>query len=285
MKIALITDIHANYRAFLAAAEHAERWGAELVIVGGDMVNRGPCPRECLDFAQRKAASDGWVLLRGNHEEYVISHAAPPGTHSEAWLKVHRASAWTYEQIEPELPALKALPLEYQLTDPQGGLARFVHASLLGLREGIFDHTPEPELRRKIGLDQAPGRQPLTLFGVGHTHIPVVRRLDGVLVVNAGSAGLPFDYDIRPTYAQITWNGAWQAEIIRLDYDLEAARQDFYTNGFLEGAGPLARLVEVELLQARSMLYEWAVAYQQAVLQGEISMQQSVEQYLSQISL
>jgi hypothetical protein len=117
----------------------------------------------------------------------------------------------------------------------------------------------------------------------------LIRKLDGVLVVNAGSAGLPFDEDTRPAYARLTWSpglrsngaGGWSAEIIRLDYDLAAAERDFHLTGYLEEAGPLIRLVQRELLTARSHLYTWALHYQEAASRGQITLEESVRRHLA----
>ena len=73
------------------------------------------------------------------------------------------------------------------------------------------------------------------LFCTAHTHWPLIRHIDSAVVVNVGAVGLPFDGDKRAAYAQITWqDGEWQPDIIRLDYDLQRAEQDFFDSGFLQ---------------------------------------------------
>jgi hypothetical protein len=119
------------------------------------------------------------------------------------------------------------------------------------------------------------------VFITGHTHRPLVRTLNGTLVVNAGSVGLPFDGDNRAGYAQLTYaNGKWQAKIIRLEYDLGAALRDFDEAGFIEGGGSLAELVRLELRTGLSQLYPWMERYRDAVLNGEISVEQAVSEFL-----
>jgi predicted phosphodiesterase len=249
------------------------------VIIGGDLVNRGTRPRQCLELALEGQAAYGWRILRGNHEDYVVSHDLPGAAHSGPALEAHRASYWTYEQLGDIAP-LKDLPERVTLTDSDGRLLRFYHGSVLGLRKGIYPKTQPSELHQLIGLHGNPPHR-LAVFGAGHTHRPLILRHEGVLVVNAGSAGMPFDLDTRPSYAQI-WqeDGRWQAQIARVDYDLQAAAHDFETSGFMRQGGPLARLILIELLEAHSMLYQWAVRYQSAVIAGEISMEESVNQML-----
>jgi hypothetical protein len=100
--------------------------------------------------------------------------------------------------------------------------------------------------------------------------------------VNAGSAGLPFDGDTRAAYAQLTWQSdGWKARITRVDYDLAQAERDFFETGFAQEAGPLVRLVQVELRQARAMLGGWVNRYQSRALAGKIEMEESVVEFLS----
>jgi hypothetical protein len=165
------------------------------------------------------------------------------------------------------------------LSAPDGGEVRLTHASMRGTRDGIYRRTPDHELREQIGAPLPP------LFCVGHTHLPLIRQLNGTLVVNAGSAGLPFDCNPRAGYAQLTWrNGAWQAEIIRLDYDWQQAEQDFFDSGFLEQGGPLAQLMLIELRTAHSQLYQWTTRYEAPILAGDITIEESVREFIESSS-
>ncbi len=275
MKIAVLSDVHAHWVALQAVADHLERWQPDYVIVGGDHINRGPRPVECLQFLTRKAAEAGWLLVRGNHDEYVISHAGEGRPTTQPDWDFFQATIWTSERIDNDAAALEALPFQVSLTSPSGGEVRAVHASMLGTRQGLFPHTSDAEIREKMS-------PPPEVLCVGHTHHPFARQVDGTLVVNVGSAGLPFDGDARAGYAQLTWrNGAWQADIVRIPYDYEAAQQDFYETGYLAEGGPLVALVLDELQRARSNLAQWAAVYEQPVLTGDISMQESVTNYLN----
>jgi len=105
--------------------------------------------------------------------------------------------------------------------------------------------------------------------------------LNGTLIINAGSCGLPFDGDQRTAYAQITGgNGQWQAEIIRLNYDIQQAKKDFNDSGYLEGGGPLSQVILLELESALSQLFNWTKLYAKAVLAGELSVAQATAEFL-----
>lgn len=275
MKVAVLADIHANFTALETVTEHIETWDPEQVIVAGDTVNRGTRPKECLDFVQEKAQSRGWKLIRGNHEDYVINQAQLKIPQGNPAFEVHRASYWTYQKLNYDIKQLEEMPFLQQLYDNDGQEARIVHASMRGNRDGIYPETTDEKLKVQIG-------KPPALFCVGHTHRPLIRSIGRTLVVNVGSVGLPFDGDRRLSYAQLTnIGGKWKAKIIRLDYDLKAAESDFYLTGYIEEAGPLTILVLIELKYACSQLYNWSRLYQQRALNGEISMQWSVDDYLT----
>lgn len=314
MKIALLADIHANFAALETVTTEIDAWQPDLVIVAGDLVNRGPKPKECLKFVHRRILDQNWYWLRGNHEDYVIDQSKANGDTTNPATEVHRASRWTLEQlIKPDLISeitgypesqknsdsnlglIKEMPFQINLLDPAGQKASFVHASMTGIRDGIYPEMTNEKLEPKVltpipeyshpsvqWIGSENHKANLSLFGVGHTHRPLVRHLNGTLVVNAGSAGLPFDQDTRPSYAQLTYyKNQWRAEIKRFDYDLQQAVNDFYTTGYLEDGGALVNLVLIELQTAQSQLYHWAIRYQEQALRGEISMDESVERYLS----
>lgn len=274
MKIAVLADIHANLSALQTVIDHVESWGPDKIVVAGDTVNRGPRPKECLDIVQANSGLDGWKIIRGNHEDYVINQAQPEAPRTGPAFEVHRPSFWTYKKLNSNVTLLKEMPFQHKILDPGGKEVRIVHASMRSNRDGIYPETTEEILEQQIGI-------PPALFCVGHTHRPLIRSYNHTLVVNAGSVGLPFDGDTRPSYAQLTLQESnWKAEIIRLNYDLKTAERDFYTTGYLEQAGPLAELVLIELRYACSQLHNWSRLYQERVSIGDMSMRRSVKNHL-----
>lgn len=275
MKLAVLADIHSNWPALQAVTAHLEQWQPDRVVVAGDVINRGPRPVECWEFVQRQQRERGWQLVLGNHEEYVIHHAQPREPITGPWIQIWGSSRWTYEKLHGDVSSLEALPFQQSWRLPDGSEARVVHASMRGTRDGIFPRTSDETLREQI----AP---PPGLFVVGHTHYPLIRTVNGTLVVNAGSVGLPFDGDPRACYAQLTWqpHTGWAAELIRLEYDRAQADRDYDETGFVEDAGPIALLIRDELAKARSNLFEWTRDYEAAVVSGQLTMAESVQRFL-----
>jgi putative phosphoesterase len=275
MKLAVLADVHSNWPALQAVADHIEAWGADRVVVAGDVINRGPRPVECLDCVLTMQRERGWLLVLGNHEEYVIHHGQPREPIAGPLAQIWGSSRWTYEQLNCDVSALEALPFQQSWQMSDRSEARVVHASMRGTRDGIFRETPDEVLRQQIV-------PPPKLLVVGHTHKPLVRTIDETLVVNVGAVGLPFDGDPRASYAQLTWQAnRWEAEIVRVDYDRAQADRDFDETGFIDQAGPIAALIRDELAQARSNLFEWARDYEAAVVAGHLSMADSVTRFLA----
>ena len=276
MKLAVISDIHGNLPALEAVLADLDDWQPDWVVVDGDVVNRGPQPRECLHVILEKETKSGWPFVLGNHEEYVLVHTLPNAPRNGPEFEILRYSYWTYRQLGEDIQYIQNLPFCVTLEDGNHTLGFFTHASPLGTRDGIYPETTDEELRAKIP-------DSVSLLAVGHTHRPLVRTVESTLVVNAGAVGLPFDGDWRASYARLIWDGEqWRGHIQRVPYDRERTEQAFYTTGFLEEAGPLARLILVELQQARSLLYQWTVAYRERVLSGELSLEESVEAFLAE---
>jgi predicted phosphodiesterase len=274
MKVAILADIHSNLYALQRVVDHMEAWRPDVIIMGGDVINRGPHPQACMEVVERKGRSRGWQMVRGNHEDYVLT-VVDAETEGNPEIEIIRNALWTYEKLNGRVDSLRAMPFQVSFPGPDGHEFRVVHASMLGNRVGIFPKTTEDRLRQQI----AP---PPPVLCVGHTHRPLVRTIDDTLVVNVGSVGMPFDGDRRAGYAQLTWNkGAWHAEIIRLAYEWRKTEADFFHTGFLDEAGDLAQVMLLELREARSYIHLWIQEYQEAVLSGEISMADSVRGFLS----
>lgn len=275
MKIAALADIHGNLRALNAVLEDLQTWDPDLVFVLGDTINRGPKSPECLQKVQNGASRAGWQVIKGNHEEYVLKFFHPDTPLSGPELEVQKIVYWTFTQLtKNQLNYSQALPVEIN-QNPDGELSlRAVHASMQGIRAGIYPSTKPDQILKMI--HPAPD-----LILVGHTHQPLIKKVDQTLVLNAGSVGMPFDGDHRAGYARIKLqNGKLQAEIIRLQYDLEAAIDDFFESGFMDQGGPMARLVLKELEIARPQLSHWFNTYYQPVIEAEISLQDAVNIFL-----
>ncbi len=275
MKIAAIADIHGNYQALIATIDHINRWAPDKVMVLGDIINRGPRSLDCLNLVQEKALTENWMLMKGNHEGYVLNFLDPGLVLHGIEHELRKVSYWTYQSLaDDDIEAIVKLPEMLDLVIQENQIVRGLHASTAGDRVGIYPDASSEELENLVDCN-------VNAFLVGHTHQPFIKLFQGTLLINAGSVGLPFDGDKRASYAQITYNkNKWSAEIIRLEYDLPAAVQDFSRSGFLAEGGPIAELILGELKLGWPQLSSWFTKYETRVLRKEIKLEQAVADYL-----
>jgi diadenosine tetraphosphatase ApaH/serine/threonine PP2A family protein phosphatase len=214
-------------------------------------------------------------MISGNHEKYVLNFDDPNTPRSGPQFETQKIIYWTYKTLSAtDIQGVKEWPemIETHLADHQ--FIKAVHASLKGSRVGIYPKTSEENLLNLIQTEA-------NLFLVGHTHQPLVRTIHQTTVVNAGSIGLPFDGDTRAGYAQITRHrNQWKAKIIRLRYNFHGAIEDFYNTSFIPEGGPLTKLVLTELKIAWPQLSHWFRKYENAYLNGEISLEEAVARHL-----
>ena len=277
MKIAVLSDIHGNLPALQAVADDIDAWQPDQVIVNGDIVNRGPCSRAVLRYVKKRRQADGWHLLRGNHESFLLNLDDPGFEMEGTELEINRFAYWAYEQLDGELALLQQLPERYEYYAPDGSEFRVIHASMISDRDGLYEELSDEAITRRMAPVPA-------VFVTSHTHQAFMREVAGSLVVNVGSTGAPFDFDWRPSYGRFSWDeeSGWEAEIRRVPYDRDQIEADYVRSGFLDGGGPLAQLMLVELRRARGLIFRWANSYQQAVLDGEIGLEESVKKILAQ---
>jgi len=275
MKIAALGDIHGNYQALITVLDHIDRWRPDLVLVLGDIINRGPRSQECLHLIQERGKSPDWYVIKGNHEGYVLKLEDPALLRSGMEYELRKVIYFTYDSLSnKDIQAVKDLPVQITVEMAGNQLIRASHASAASDRIGIYPETPGPNLPGLIDQDA-------NLYLVGHTHQPFIRKWVNTTIINTGSVGLPFDGDVRATYAQLTYqNQSWQGEIVRIDYDRKAAEDDFHSSGFIPEGGAIADLVLAELRLGWPQLSKWFTRYERAVLAGEISPEKAVAEFL-----
>jgi putative phosphoesterase len=263
-KIAVLSDIHANLPALEAVLDDLRDLKPDAVYVLGDMVNGAPWPAQVLDLLLEQR----WPMLLGNHDDAVLQLGTPRMEARYAHRERYATLWWTREHLSPRhVAALEQLPLEAVLTW-QGELpVRLVHGVPGNFFVGFRPNVPEAwAVRRLAGVDEP-------VFVGGHTHDPMVRRIDRWLVVNAGSVGVPYDGDPRASYAQLVGDtGAWQVAIRRVPYDLSLVSAGFKRSGLLEEGGAAAEVARRSILSGQPWLadFYWWVRDQPAELLADM---------------
>jgi len=274
MRIAVLSDIHGNLPALRAVLADLDGWRPDRVIVNGDVVNRGPNSRECLEIICERMALQHWQVVAGNHEEFVLHCADNPAGGSVIDDQFRLFTDWTVAQLGDAVDRLRDWPDGLSFNGDDGLTAVVRHGSVLGSRDGIHDGMSDSDLD-----DRIPGN--CHLFLTAHTHAAFSRRHGDRLIVNSGSVGSPFDGDNRACYARITGEGRrWHCQPVRVDYEIETARRNFVDSGFLAEAGPFAALFLAELMHARHLTREWSQTHEAAVRRGQQSADDAIGGFL-----
>jgi putative phosphoesterase len=230
VKVAFLSDVHANFPALCAALETAQRLGAASVVVAGDLVGSGPHPVEVVRLLMQR----GVRAVRGNVERKVLALSSS-GRKLKGRLDKRRTGhlAWTAMQLgDAELEWLAALPERLDLT--LGGTAvRVVHGSARSDGEYIY-----PSVTARVLPLLAGDPRPLLLV-CGHSHIPFTRRVAGIRVINCGSVGRPVDGDPRGSLALVDLDAAssTRATLVRFAYPVAETMRDLAARG-VPGAVP-----------------------------------------------
>jgi len=254
-RIAVLSDIHGNVPALDAVLEDLADQRPDEILVGGDLVGRGPQGSAVV----RRIRGLGWTTIKGNHEDYLLSfrHRDVP----ERWLHDPEwsASRWMAAELgSDDVTFIDALP--FSTTSRLAPDLRLVHGTPRSNREGIGPWSSERRLDEHLAEIDEP------LLVCAHTHRPLHRELATGTVVNVGSVGLPFNSDHRAQYAIFERGNAdepWRVEARQVEYDRDAIRRIYAESGFLAEGGITARLLAIELDYAAPVLVpfmEWAKA-------------------------
>lgn len=254
-RIAVLSDVHGNVPALEAAIADLAAQAVDEVLVGGDLVGRGPQGSAVV----RRIAELGWRSIRGNHEEYLLELRRDEAPRDPLHPVELAAASWMADELgEDELAWIARLP--FTLTAATDAGLRLVHGSPLSTREGIGPWLSD----RRVGEHLDRVREDLLVCA--HTHRPLHRRVNGGQVVNVGSVGLPFNGDRRAQYAIFERgpDGGWTVEPRKVPYDVARTLAIYERSGFDEAGGITARLLRLELEHASPVLVpflRWSAAH------------------------
>ena len=232
MRVAVISDIHANYHALEAVLAAIDRESPDEIWCLGDVVGYGPRPNRCC----RRVASRTSVCLVGNHDLGAL------GVLSLETFSPDAAAAcrWTQDAIEPDVR-------EY-LAERRSVLRRkdaeLYHASP---RDPVWDYVLTQDAAvESLALTTAP------LVLIGHTHVPLAVTTEngsfaGGLapagteveltgrrwLLNPGSVGQPRDGDPRAAWLLVDLD-AGVATFCREEYAVELTQAEIIERGLPE---------------------------------------------------
>jgi predicted phosphodiesterase len=234
MRVAVLSDIHANLEALGKVLQDLDRRHLDLVISLGDLVGYGPDPLEVVRLVRKRRIPS----VMGNHEFGLVD---------PRFLK------WFNKSTRESLKLTKKLLSPETLTYFQGlkpfllvGDCRFVHGCPPdSITTYLFEYS-------NLGLKELFGRMKERMAFVGHTHDLILIAFDGSRVfseplgegkhllkknwrylINVGSVGQPRDGNNKAKY--VIWDDDAQTLEVRfLPYDMARTAEKIITLGFPE---------------------------------------------------
>lgn len=236
MKIAVLSDIHANLQALEAVMEDIKQLGCEKILCLGDLVMAGPNPKEVLEFVQNQS---DWEIIQGNTDkmigefdlQFVNTMKIKFPVMANALLDDIKILNDKDKEYLKKLPAQKELNLE-------GVKILMVHGSPRLNNEDILPDMPLNKIEEIIKDTDA------NLIFCGHTHVPCgYQTSTKQTVVNVGSIGRPMTKNPDACYVIADLkNGEFSIEHRYVDYDRKTAANTMIARKF-EGADKLAEMI------------------------------------------
>lgn len=225
MRIAVISDIHANILALQAAFADMKTFGVDRILNLGDIVYGPLWPKETYDFLKTERA----ITIRGNQDREIYEAMGSKQLEENPVLR-HTVEDLGIEGIE-WLRVLPETVLEGEVLCCHGAPGNDLVYLLENVESGEACLRDDSEIIALLNGCDAP------VILCGHSHLArSVRLSTGQLVVNPGSVGLPAYFDDLPVkhriqmgspdaaYAILEKNEAdWKVGLRRMPYDHAAA--------------------------------------------------------------
>lgn len=218
MRIAILSDIHANLEALESALNYVSENAIDKIYCLGDIVGYGPNPNECVELIANKCDQ----VIMGNHDHAVLGLTSVEYFNDFAKI----STAWTAKNINDQNKEyLRQLAFTYETDQYQ-----LVHSTPSD--PGLWHYI----LSENDAFHEFNHFQQHVCF-IGHSHFPIVFSKKGFsrekklklekrnkYIINVGSIGQPRDGN--PMTCFCVYNPDKNIlEYIRLEYDIDKTRE------------------------------------------------------------
>ncbi|MBQ3819667.1 metallophosphoesterase family protein [bacterium] len=236
MKIAVLSDIHANLQALEAVLKDIQEQGCEKVFCLGDLAMAGAQPDRTVNEVRK---FNDWIVIQGNTDKYIAEYC------DELYNSVKSVFPVMANALKDDYKIMSKDNIEYldklpekKSLNVEGISILLVHGSPRRNNEDILPDMPIKQVEEIIS-----GTSEDLIF-CGHTHVPCgYQTRTKQTVVNVGSVGRPMTKDGRACYVIADFaDGAFTIEHRLVDYDREKSAQLIKSRGF-EGCDALADMI------------------------------------------
>jgi predicted phosphodiesterase len=242
VRLAILSDIHANLPALEAVLADTREAGLEDLWCLGDVVGYGAQPDECASLVAERCD----LCLVGNHDLAVLGELDDSSFSPAAAAAVR----WTRETATPETmqflrglePADESRPVAVYHASPRDPIWEYVlwpdqaaecievqaaRVSLIGHSHVALFFVLPGEGDRSLPADQTV--EPATARGAQAGPGTRLDVSEGRWLINPGSVGQPRDGDPRAAWLELDTN-AWEATYHRVEYEIDRAADAITAN-------------------------------------------------------
>jgi len=192
MKVAVLSDVHANIHALRAVLEDLDKERVERILVAGDIIGYYYWPGEVVELLM----GDGrFHCISGNHEHILRQVVNDEG----AAIRYRRKYGSGYDVCMDQLSDLQIswlLSLPEEISVNIDGLQFHIgHGALGSSDEYLYPDAPLDKILSNYSTAE------YTIFG--HTHYPFLHSHAGQHLLNPGSVGQPRDMGGLASYVVI----------------------------------------------------------------------------------
>ncbi len=213
MKIAVISDIHANVYALINLLEDIDNEKVDTIICLGDLVGYGPHPNEVISIVRKRHI----FCIKGNYDSSVVEN-------EYSYIRETPINSfslpWTVNELRKENRIfLENLPSTLTLTFSDKKFL-FVHGSPDKINEYLLkDGDNTLDVMNTIDED---------VLICAHTHIPGIKEFSNKVYINSGSVGKPKIGRPNSTYCILNINkeDGMKVQIKEIHYEFKKITKD-----------------------------------------------------------
>ncbi|PIE81162.1 MAG: protein phosphatase [Chloroflexi bacterium] len=182
MRVALISDIHGNMVSLEAVLADIEQQNVDQIICLGDIATLGPNPVAVMECIRELECP----CVMGNHDLFLLKPEILHEYMDAPWFA--DSIAWCAKQLKPiDFEFLQTFQptISLPLSDEHSLLC--FHGSPKSNTDIILAMTPPTTVDELLSGYKA------TVMAGGHTHMQMMRQHKGIMLINVGSVGMPFE--------------------------------------------------------------------------------------------
>lgn len=259
MKVAVLSDIHANQTALCACMEELKKrkkrgCPVDVVILLGDYVTDCPYPQRTMELLYELSLLYPCHWIRGNREEYLLTYQNQMEENDieEKWEESSSTGSllYTYNNLsKKDLDFFRSLPISDVITLEGCKPLCVFHGSPKDAKELLKQGNGRAEYYLKERAESY-------LLG-GHTHDQCEIRCDGKVFWNPGALGIPFGVKGKTIFSILTSKtDGWDCEWVTIPYSIEAEIKQFEESGLNRMANIYALVTRQSLIEGRNIMLE-----------------------------